>query len=216
MSEESERILPAGAETPYRPRVPAGEENALLKQETSTGVQPVPRSTAGLWAFFRGELVPLDDARISVTTHAFNYGTAVFEGVRAYWNPEQEQLYGLDLLAHFQRLHRSAPILQLDLRYPERHPQEQLVYSAARELLANVVRHADASRVAVTLAEDDGDLSLVVADDGRGFPFERPAEALAEGHVGLASQRVRVEAVGGTMDVASGPDGTRAEIRLPR
>ena len=106
--------------------------------------------------------------------------------------------------------------LQLDLRYPERHPQEQLVYSAARELLANVVRHADASRVAVTLAEDDGDLSLVVADDGRGFPFERPAEALAEGHVGLASQRVRVEAVGGTMDVASGPDGTRAEIRLPR
>ena len=116
VSEEAGRILPAGAETSYRPRVPAGEENALLKQETSTGVQPLPRSTAGLWAFFRGELVPLDQARISVTTHAFNYGTAVFEGVRAYWNPEQEQLYGLDLLAHFQRLHRSAPILQLDLR----------------------------------------------------------------------------------------------------
>ncbi len=71
-------------------------------------------------------------------------------------------------------------------------------------------------RVAVTLAEDDGELSLVVSDDGRGFPPDRPAEALAEGHVGLASQRVRVEAVGGTMDVTSGPDGTRAEIRLPR
>jgi len=95
----------------------------VLKQESSTGVHPHPRSTAGLWAFFRGELVPLDEARISVTTHAFNYGTAVFEGIRAYWNPEQEQLYGLDLLAHFRRLHRSAPILQLELR----HSPEELI-----------------------------------------------------------------------------------------
>ncbi len=88
----------------------------MLKQESSTGMHPPPRSTEGLWAFFRGELVPLNEAKISVTTHAFNYGTAVFEGVRAYWNPEQEQLFGLDLLAHYQRLRRSAPILQLDLR----------------------------------------------------------------------------------------------------
>ena len=88
----------------------------MLKQEPSTGVRAQSRSTEGLWAFFRGELVPLDQARISVTTHAFNYGTAVFEGIRAYWNEEQEQLYGLDLLAHYQRLHRSAPILQLELR----------------------------------------------------------------------------------------------------
>jgi two-component system NarL family sensor kinase len=67
----------------------------------------------------------------------------------------------------------------------------------------------------VELAVTDGVLVLVVADDGRGFAPERPSEALAEGHVGLASQRVRVEAVGGTMDVDSGPDGTRAEITLP-
>jgi two-component system, NarL family, sensor kinase len=105
--------------------------------------------------------------------------------------------------------------LKLDLRYTNRHPQEQLVYSAARELLANVIRHADATEVRVELAVTDGELVLVVADDGRGFAPERPSEALAEGHVGLASQRVRVEAVGGTMDLDSGPDGTRAEITLP-
>ena len=87
----------------------------MLKQETPAGVKPAARSTDGLWAYFQGELVPLKDARISVTTHAFNYGTAVFEGIRAYWNPEQEQLYGLDLLAHYRRLHKSAPILQLDI-----------------------------------------------------------------------------------------------------
>jgi branched-chain amino acid aminotransferase len=87
----------------------------MLKQESAAGTQPNPRSTTGLWAYFHGGLVPLDEARISVTTHAFNYGTAVFEGIRAYWNPEQKQLYGLDLLAHYQRLHRSALILHLEL-----------------------------------------------------------------------------------------------------
>jgi len=69
--------------------------------------------------------------------------------------------------------------------------------------------------IAVTLTADGVDLSLVVADDGRGFPRDRPAEALADGHVGLASQRVRIETVGGTLDVTSNGDGTRAEIRMP-
>jgi branched-chain amino acid aminotransferase len=48
-------------------------------------------------------------------THAFNYGTAVFEGIRAYWNADQGQLFGLDLLAHYQRIHRSASILQMEI-----------------------------------------------------------------------------------------------------
>ena len=110
---------------------------------------------------------------------------------------------------------RAQLALQLHLEFPGRHPQEQLLYSAARELLANVVQHADATEVEVALTADGAELCLVVGDDGRGFPPDRPAEALAEGHVGLASQRVRIEAVGGTLDVASNGDGTRAEIRMP-
>jgi two-component system NarL family sensor kinase len=105
--------------------------------------------------------------------------------------------------------------LQLHLEYPGRHPQEQLLYSAARELLANVVQHAEATEVEVALTAAGGELRLVVADDGRGFPSDRPAEALADGHVGLASQRVRIEAVGGTLDITSDGGGTRAEIRMP-
>ena len=66
------------------------------------------------------------------------------------------------------------------------------------------------------LVESDGELELVVEDDGRGFPAEQLAERLADGHIGLATQRVRVEAAGGRMDVASAPGaGTRVEIRLP-
>jgi len=86
----------------------------LLKQGTTTATAETDR-TADLWAYFHGDFVPLADAKISVMTHAFNYGTAVFEGVRCYWNAEQEQLYGLDLLAHYQRIHRSARLLQLEL-----------------------------------------------------------------------------------------------------
>ncbi|HET7855560.1 MAG TPA: ATP-binding protein [Gaiellaceae bacterium] len=106
--------------------------------------------------------------------------------------------------------------LQLDLRYGRAHPQDQLVFSAARELLSNVVRHADAGHVAVRLAERDDAVELVVQDDGRGFPPEHLARRLADGHVGLASQRVRIEAAGGTMNVVSAPEqGTRVRVRVP-
>jgi two-component system NarL family sensor kinase len=106
--------------------------------------------------------------------------------------------------------------LRLDLHCPERHDGDQLVFSAARELLSNVVRHAGASGVAVRLAEANGDLVLVVEDDGQGFPPSLPDERLANGHIGLAAQRVRIESAGGRMDVFSAPgDGTRVEVRVP-
>jgi branched-chain amino acid aminotransferase len=88
----------------------------VLKQGTRTATAP-QEQTPELWAFFRGELVPLRDARVSVMTHAFNYGTAVFEGVRAYWNAEQSQLYGLDLVPHYERLKASARFLLMDIPY---------------------------------------------------------------------------------------------------
>lgn len=106
--------------------------------------------------------------------------------------------------------------LRLDLRYAHRHPGEQLVFSATRELLSNVVHHAQASKVTVRLVQSAGELELVVEDDGQGFSPERLAGRLADGHVGLASQRVRIEAAGGGMEVLSVPgEGTRVEIRVP-
>ena len=106
--------------------------------------------------------------------------------------------------------------LRLDLSSPNGHPHDQLGFSAVRELLANVVEHADANRVTVRLASAARDVELVVDDDGVGFPPERLAERLAQGHVGLASQRVRIEAAGGRMQVDSTPGGgTRVEIHLP-
>jgi branched-chain amino acid aminotransferase len=88
----------------------------LLKQATSTSA-PMAESTTELWAFFRGGFVPLRDANVSVMTHALNYGTAVFEGIRAYWNAEAKQLYALDLVPHYQRIIRSARLLYMEVPY---------------------------------------------------------------------------------------------------
>ena len=69
------------------------------------------------FAFFKGQFVPIDDAQVSIMTHAFNYGTGCFEGIRAYWNPEEEQLYVFRLREHFERLLRSCRILRIELPY---------------------------------------------------------------------------------------------------
>lgn len=94
-----------------------------MVKELTRPASPLRRGAAPetAWAFFNGEFVPLREAKVSVLTHAFNYGTGVFEGIRAYWNAEQGQLYGLHLLEHYRRLHRSCRVMRLNLPYaPER------------------------------------------------------------------------------------------------
>ena len=86
----------------------------MLKQESRPQAAPV--ETTELWAFFRGEFVPLRDANINVMTHGFNYGTAVFEGIRAYWNADEEQLFALELIAHYTRIRASARLLMMEVR----------------------------------------------------------------------------------------------------
>lgn len=56
------------------------------------------------YAYFRGKIVPFEEANLSIMTHALNYGTGCFEGIRAYWNEEQQTSYILKLKEHYQRL----------------------------------------------------------------------------------------------------------------
>lgn len=73
-----------------------------------------PADLDSLICYFEGEFVPLRDARVSIMTHAFMYGTAVFEGIRAYWNAEHEQLYGLFIREHIERIRRSCRIMLME------------------------------------------------------------------------------------------------------
>lgn len=69
------------------------------------------------YAFFEGRIVPLDEAKVSIMTHAFNYGTGCFEGIRAYWNATEEQLYVLKLREHYERFLESCKIILISLPY---------------------------------------------------------------------------------------------------
>jgi branched-chain amino acid aminotransferase len=68
-------------------------------------------------AFLRGEFMPLDQANISVRTHAFLYGTAVFEGVKAYWIEKDSQMAVFRMQDHYKRLLQSCHILRLRSPY---------------------------------------------------------------------------------------------------
>jgi len=69
------------------------------------------------YAFFREKIVPIEEAKVSIMTHALHYGTGCFEGIRAYWNAEDKQLYVFRMPEHYERLHRSCRLILLDLPY---------------------------------------------------------------------------------------------------
>jgi branched-chain amino acid aminotransferase len=67
------------------------------------------------YAYFRGRVVPYSEAKVGVMTHAFNYGTGCFGGVRAYWNSAEEQLFLFRSHDHFRRFLNSARLLWMEL-----------------------------------------------------------------------------------------------------
>jgi branched-chain amino acid aminotransferase len=75
---------------------------------------PTPGALDDLICYFEGHFVPMRDAKVSIMTHAFMYGTATFEGIRAYWNEEQGRLYGLKVREHVERIRQSCRILMID------------------------------------------------------------------------------------------------------
>jgi branched-chain amino acid aminotransferase len=91
----------------------------MLTQQPSASEAPEaapaqPRAIEDLIAYFEGAYVPLRDAKVSIMTHAFMYGTATFEGIRGYWNPEQGTLYALFVREHAERIRNSAKMLLME------------------------------------------------------------------------------------------------------
>lgn len=71
------------------------------------------------YAYFQKKFVPLSEAKIGVMTHAFLYGTAVFEGIRGNWNEEEQQMYLFRMKEHYERLRKSCRVLRIDLPYSD-------------------------------------------------------------------------------------------------
>jgi branched-chain amino acid aminotransferase, group I len=70
-------------------------------------------------AFFQDRILPYAEARLGLLTHALNYGTGVFGGIRGYWNQDEGKLFVFRLADHMRRLHESARLLRMNLALSE-------------------------------------------------------------------------------------------------
>ena len=69
------------------------------------------------YAFFKGRIVPYNEAKVGVLTHTLNYGTGVFGGLRGYWNDDEEQMFVFRPEDHYRRFLQSAKLLCMELPY---------------------------------------------------------------------------------------------------
>jgi signal transduction histidine kinase len=114
---------------------------------------------------------------------------------------------------------RTAFVVTVDV--PERLPRlppsiELAAYRVVQEALANVLRHAAASRLSLAARRDGGELAVWVIDDGRGFDPAQATGGTPGEHLGLVSMRERAEFAGGRLEIDSAPGrGTTICLRIP-
>ena len=102
------------------------------------------------FAFFRGEIVPYGEAKVGLLTHALNYGTGCFAGVRAFWNDDEEELFVFRAQDHFRRFLESTRLLAME--FP--HTAEDLVENLVALLRAEGYREDCYIRPLAFLSEE--------------------------------------------------------------
>ena len=132
------------------------------------------------YAYLKKQIMPLSEAKIGVMTHAFNYGTGVFEGIRGNWNESHEQIYVFRLKEHFDRLRKSCKIMQIDFPYDN----EQL-YSLVTQLVEmsgfqedvyiRPLAYKSSEVLGVRLHDLEDDLLIFVAPFGPYLDLEKGA-----------------------------------------
>ena len=140
--------------------------------------------------YFNHEYVPLKEARVGVLTHAFHYGTGVFDGIRGYWDGQQQELFLMRPLDHFARWKKNCGILRMELPHTaarlcelalELIPQNQFRCNIYIRPLA----YKSAERIGIYLDEQDS-FCIVAMPFGEYLPGENGL------HAGVSSWR-RVE-----------------------
>lgn len=140
------------------------------------------------YAFFKGKIVPYEEAKIGVMTHALNYGTGAFGGVRGYWNAEEEQLYIFRAHDHFTRLLNSAKMLSSEVPYNQDEllgfTQELVRAEGYREdiYIRPLIYKAD-EVIGVRLHDLESELTIF------SIPFTRYVEKDEGAHVTFSSWR---------------------------
>lgn len=77
--------------------------------------------------WFKGEIIDVNDAKVNVLAPTAQFGLNVFEGIPCYWNDEEKQLYAFRLDDHYNRLIKSAKLLQIDCPYTKDELKQALI-----------------------------------------------------------------------------------------
>lgn len=143
------------------------------------------------FAFFKGEIVPYAEAKVGLLTHALNYGTGCFAGVRAFWNDDEEELFVFRAHDHFRRFLESTRLLAMDL--PD--TPEGLVESLVALLRAEAYREDCYIRPLAFLSEETIGVrlhGLTPAISIVAFPFGKYLDCDEGAHLTISSWR-RIE-----------------------
>jgi branched-chain amino acid aminotransferase len=143
-----------------------------------------------LIVYFNGQYMPLHQAHVGILTHALHYGTGVFEGIRAYWDEDQNEIFLLRSAEHYQRWKMNCGILRIAVPLS---PEE--LTGITRELIRinhlqsdtyiRPIAYKSAERIGVVT--DDEDAIAIVA-----LPFGDYLQNATGLDVGISSWR-RVE-----------------------
>ena len=103
-----------------------------------------------------GDIVPFEDARVHVLTPAMKYAAHIFEGMRGWWNADQEELYLFRIHDHLRRLRQSMKVMRFDADYSE----DYLVDRVREVIRANELRRDIHIRLSVFLL-GDGEMDAI-------------------------------------------------------
>lgn len=139
-------------------------------------------------AYFKGKIVPYSEAKIGVLTHALNYGTAAFGGMRGYWNSDEEQLYIFRPIDHFKRFLNSTKLMAMELNHtPESLTQITIELLRAdgyrRDIYIRPLAFKSDEIIGVKLHDLNDELSIVAV------PFDRYVSNDTNAHVTVSSWR---------------------------
>ena len=160
-----------------------------------------------------------DDGALARATQALQDATDQIRAIIGAVHPVTHAHAGLGaaiaLLAR-EEAGRGGFAVTLDVDERADGPHAPMLISLTRELLTNVTKHAQATRVTVSLQRATGTVLLAVTDNGQGAPTKAFGDAVARGHIGLASAIERVEVIGGTLEITSSTgEGTAVLVSLP-
>lgn len=150
--------------------------------ETVAGEAPGIEQDKTVYAYFQGDFVPLADAKISIMTHGFAYGTACFEGIRGYWNDAHDQLYIFRLREHFTRFLHSARTILMQHDYMVDDLCDITLELVRRcnlreDVYIRPTFYKSSETIGVRLHNISNDLCIIIQPFGAYIDIDRPLKA---------------------------------------